>query len=417
MPSSSGNPHNKCRRRNRTNQSPSSKQKVSSSLTHALSAAKHLSIAMENDNNSSINDLSLDLIRKILLRVPAKSLFLLRCVCKSWLHIISDPNFAKSNYELSPTPTHRCLIFLRGEMHKVLAYDLDAVFRYDHAVADITVSVPTNGTSSFQVLQSCRGFVLLHQYPHFIIWNPLTGAHKRIAYSHITSKSNATDIIGYLRSNLLVGFGYDPSKDDYLVVLAWRNFGWRDNNEDDHFYVFSLRTNSWKKNLEVALPNSMNRCKWLPGLYVNGAIHWLGNLCGCDDHILAFDLVERSLSEIPKPEPKRVFLSTCHLMELGGCLTFYYFVRHAMKHVIWVMKEYKVQSSWTLCEIVDPHFNPVYLANGGDVIGLDASRGFSKYNLRGEKLEKSVGNVKGINMVYTESLLPLPNDSEEKKGM
>ena len=56
------------------------------------------------------------------------------------------------------------------------------------------------------------------------------------------------------------------------------------------------------------------------------------------------------------------------------------------------------------------------MANGGNIIGLNfVEERFSKHNLRGKLLENGAHYVSGMCTTYTESLLPLPNDSEEKK--
>ncbi|MED6106077.1 hypothetical protein PIB30_001470 [Stylosanthes scabra] len=89
-----------------------------------------------------------------------------------------------------------------------------------------------------------------------------------------------------LRITLLSGFGYDESKDDYLVIAAWK-----DKKEENHFDFYSLRTNSWKS-LEVALPNKPRRRD--PGLFFNGAFHWLPEDVN-DDTILVFDIKKKEL--------------------------------------------------------------------------------------------------------------------------
>ena len=54
--------------------------------------------------------LPLELIREILLRLPVRSVLRFKCVCKSWLSLISDPQFAISHYDLAAAPSHRLLL-------------------------------------------------------------------------------------------------------------------------------------------------------------------------------------------------------------------------------------------------------------------------------------------------------------------
>ena len=328
---------------------------------------------------------------------------LLRCVCKAWLYLISDPNFAKSHFELAAAPTRRCLFI---QSPGLISYDLDALFDVGHVA--VKVSLPFNNPSKVDVVDSCRGLILLDKYPHLIIWNPSTGAQKQIPYSHIISLRN-------IKRFRLLAFGHDASEDDYLVGLAWRA-----KTKEDHFDLFSLTTNSWK-NFEVALPNPLMNNVWRRGLFSNGAFHWLAWPCYRDDPILRFDLKERSFSGIPLPE--RVVMSRrFRLMELGGCLALCIRRVHEGKLKIWVMKEYKVQSSWTLYEIFDAGFRPICLSSDGDIIGFDdETRRFAKYNARGQQLEH-FGCQQQLQYatytMYTGSLLSLPNDNEDdKKGM
>ena len=154
-------------------------------------------MAMENNNisSNSINDLPLELIRGILLRLPVRHLARLRCVSKLWLSLISDTNLAKSHLQLSLAPNHSCL-FIQN-CSEAQSADLGALFHDQHdaaaAVKKVSLPLKKKPPSDFFVLGSCRGFILLHRHPHFlIIWNPLTGSHKRISYSHIVRNNAAS---------------------------------------------------------------------------------------------------------------------------------------------------------------------------------------------------------------------------------
>ncbi|XLR62066.1 hypothetical protein S83_012738 [Arachis hypogaea] len=202
---------------------------------------------------------------------------------------------------------------------------------------------------------SCRGFLLFNEQPHFlVIWNPLTGSSKIISYSHIVSRIKTPRSINP-DHKVPYGFGFDASRDDYLVVLSWP-----DNYNKHHLDCFSLRTNSWI-HLDAAVPKSMGTWKQqFYGLFLHGAIHWLcySSKDYIDDGILIFDLKERSFSKISMPK-QLVGCSPINLTILGGCLALYWYHDHITE--IWVMKEYKVPSSWILiCEIDKPLFYNLY---------------------------------------------------------
>ncbi|MED6186498.1 hypothetical protein PIB30_067270 [Stylosanthes scabra] len=227
----------------------------------------------------------------------------------------------------------------------------------------------------------------------------------------------------------LYGFGYDASRDDYLVVVAWH-----DSDRQHHLDCFSLRDNSWI-NLDSALPKPFGgRERQCCGLFLNGSIHWLSYSIKADSEaLLMFDLKERTFSKIYVPEQ----LVTCHspnLVLLGGCLALYSQEFGQKKTDIWVMKEYKVNSSWTYYEIPGRHLKPLCLSSNGDIIVLDSifpygDLKFAKYNVRGELLQHFERPSRheyrypiDHSNYYTESLLLFPSyrkhkDRKKKKNV
>ncbi|MED6107046.1 hypothetical protein PIB30_010492 [Stylosanthes scabra] len=382
----------------------------------------------EKQKQKSINEiLPLELIQLILLRVPARHLGGLRCVSKLWQSLISDPHFAESHLHHSPTPTH-AYRFIENCGHNYFYY-LDALFNdYDNedASAEVRMVPPSfkkHIGPNFGVMLSCRGFLLLiHSSDHhlLVVFNPLTGdASETICCSHILSHLNKKN-----KYVSFYGFGYDVSQDDYLFVVAWN-----DDQNQDRFHCFSLRSNSWI-HLDFALPTPLGEVfTYSPGLFLNGAIHWVScRVSPCSNDILVFDMKERTFSQISAP--KQVLTGTRpDLVLLGGCLALYFHVEG--KTNIWVMKEYKVQSSWTLYVISCYKFKPLYLSSNGDIIGLHLIRQdgeqliiFLKYNVLGALLKcykflHTNFDIDATNDVYTETLLPLPTsdlkDKDKKK--
>ncbi|QHN93941.1 F-box protein CPR30-like [Arachis ipaensis] len=394
-----------------------SMDKKKKQLKHTVNKAKEQS-SMEkrnqNDKSKTIHDiLPLDLIHRILLLVPIRHLARLRCVSKLWYSLISEPDFAELHFHHSPAATNACF-FMKNYTMAYLVY-LD-----DNDASKKVVCPPfkKKPPSDFEVLGSCRGFILLHRYPHFlVVWNPLTGVSKRISYSHIVSRPKYHSFrLPY--STHLHGFGYDASQDDYLVVAACRDY----ERQEDHLECLSLRTNSWI-NLDAVLPSPLdwfdhNSC----GLFLNGAIHWVPSfLKDYRDAILCFDLKERTFSRISAPE--QLLIIACpfrRLALLGDCLSLYGHNYSSGTTEIWVMKEYKVHSSWTLYEIPCKIFQPLCLSSNGDIIGRGYDKiGYFIYNVRGDMLKrfKNLPCPPPIRYcVYRESLavLPLPSGIKDK---
>ncbi|RYR60232.1 hypothetical protein Ahy_A04g017303 [Arachis hypogaea] len=366
-----------------------------------------------NHKSKSIHDiLPIDLIHIILLRVPIRHVARLKCVSKLWCSLISGPDFAGLHFRQSPAAT---TVFLKnGAMAYLVNLDEN-----DASQKEVSPPFEKKPHSDFEVLGSCRGFILLRRNPHFlVVWNPLTGFSKRISHSHIVRRLKYHGF-GLSYSKNLHGFGYDASQDDYLVVVAYRDY----ERQEDQLECLSLRTNSWI-NLDAVLPSPLD---WFDhnsrGLFLNGAIHWVPYcLKDYTDAILIFDLKERTFSRISAPE--QLLISECPfpcLALLGDCLSLYCDNYGSHTTQIWVMKEYKVHSSWTLYQIPCKAFQPLCLSSNGDIIGkgdaFSDKRGYLIYNVRGDLL-KHFKNlycpIRGADAVYTESLLSLPSNIKDK---
>ncbi|MED6136270.1 hypothetical protein PIB30_054557 [Stylosanthes scabra] len=376
-------------------------------------------------NFKCINDLlPLELIRSIFLRIPVKHLARAKCVSKLWNTLISDPSFTKSHLHHSLAPTHKYILI--ENYHDASSVDLDALLVEDNdGVDEESLSLPfmKKPPSRFCFLGSCRGLVLLHREPQFLIlWNPLIDSSKRISYSHMVNAArkdrdsfrSVNKVFSILDDALLYGFGYDASRDDYILVVAYKG-----KDSENHFDMCCLGSKSWI-NLDAALPKPMSWFDWTRhGLFCNGAIHWINFYHG--EEILLFDLKERTFSKISLPE-QLMWTRKSRLVLLGGSLAVYLYKQD--KTEIWVMKEYKVQTSWTLYEIPLKLFKPLCLSGDGDII--IGSRytshdvmGFYIYNVSGELLKPVqylyVMHYHASYNVCTDSLMPIPNKIKEKK--
>ncbi|XLR21249.1 hypothetical protein S83_049161 [Arachis hypogaea] len=361
--------------------------------------------SMDKKNNqrskSILEILPLELIHRILLRVPIRHLARLRCVSKLWCSLISDPDFAELHFHHSPAATNAYFI-MKNETIADLIY-LDG---NDALQKEVCPPFKKKPPSKFLVVGSCRGFILFHRDPYFlVVWNPLTGSSKRISYSHIVHHSKRHGYrIPY--GVHLHGFGYDSSQDDYLLLVAWR-----DCEGQSRLDCFSLRTNSWI-NLDAAVPKLVGFDYYhFCGLFFNGAFHWVPyHFNDSSDAIVIFDLKEMTFSTISAP--KQLLCSYPSLALLGGCLA--------------------LSTPSDDCLNTDD-FRPLCLSSNRDIIG----RGYTScgekeyfiYNVRGDLLK----HFKNLNLcyqrpfpfcetatVYTESLLPLPSDikdNDNKKKM
>ncbi|GAU41602.1 hypothetical protein TSUD_196720 [Trifolium subterraneum] len=214
----------------------------------------------------------------------------------------------------------------------------------------------------------------------------------------------------------MYGFGYDESKDDYLVVSMSC-----DTTSDDiiwHLEFFSLRANTWKEIEGTHFPYITLSGEPRLGTFFDGAIHWLAFRRDLDSTVIvAFDLMERELVEMSLPDYIDIELTDCDLWVFGEFLALW--VMEEKDSVeIWVMKEYNVCLSWTkmLVLSVVGFFSPICCTKSGDIIGTDRHTELMKYDDKGQLIEHYSYNKRGGCQLamYTESLLSLPGGDSEQ---
>jgi len=222
------------------------------------------------------------------------------------------------------------------------------------------------------------------------LWNPPTRFHKKTPVSPIHSN---------LEVYYLFGFGYDESRDDYLVVLI----STLSDNSSSYLEFFSLRDNTWKQIEGDCFPYMDASSDRILGLLFTGAIHWLAYRHDLYvDVIVAFDLMERKLLEMFGE-----FLSLSAIDYVNDTIE------------LWAMKEYKVDLSWTKTLVINiddvAYFSPIYFTKSGDIIRTNGGN-VVKYNYEGQLLDhRSYSDDPDGSQVimYTESLFSLPGGAEQ----
>ncbi|KAK7295544.1 hypothetical protein RJT34_18454 [Clitoria ternatea] len=367
-----------------------------------------------------------ELIEQILVRLPVRSVVRSKCVCKSWRSLISNPQFAKSHFDLAAAPSHR--ILLRSTHFYLESIDIDASLHHDSAVAFHPLPLPSppsprrreytidRSLEHHDILGSSRGLVLLAYYNgDLILWNPSTADYKR-------TSNPCPD----LTCRSLYGFVYDAALDDYLLY-AVELYGSDIFAFDQPIRVafISLKTNTCTF---VAVDGDVRYkdlgFEFRAGSLLNGALHWL---VFCKFRkiplIITVDLVDKTLSEILLPHELTdgIVYELYSLRLMGGCLTVGCTVKGVGIDELWVMKEYKVHSSWTKSitiltfDISNNHFSPIHVAKDG-IFGSNFSGLLEKVNHEGEVLEhlpyRRTKGCHGGNLqsaMYVESLLPVPS--------
>ncbi|KAL2530864.1 F-box/kelch-repeat protein [Forsythia ovata] len=316
-----------------------------------------------------------ELIFDIISRLPVKSLVQFRCVCKSWLSLISSPEFAKTHLKISSEKNRGepdSLAFGRCTEHGVTLHscNLDS---FMHETKSINAAEIYGDTmvSSLWMIGSINGLICLSVRPNEIfLWNPSIRKSKALPPSGFHC--------GQYSFVSTYGFGYDSLNDDYKVV---ETFGFMQGYEYiAEVKIYSLRTNSWRS-IE-SWPRTFisgSSC-----VFINGAFHWPGR-SQRPWHMTSLNLVTEMYEEVPMPRYDPVSsLSNLSLGVLRGRLCV--FCKYNTHLDVWMMNEYGVGKSWTrmACAMDVENYGydtplPLYVSEGGVVV-MDYGSTLKLYN-------------------------------------
>ncbi|XP_057746171.1 F-box/kelch-repeat protein At3g23880-like [Arachis stenosperma] len=352
---------------------------------------------MKHEAEAEAMVLPLELVEKILVWLPVKSLIRFRCVSKQWLSLISDSRFAILHYDTAdaaPTNKNTRLLYLSSEVPEARCVDLEASIHGDYAL-----QLPLSCRHfCLSILGSCRGFILLRIHVHgapLLLWNPVTGSHRSVPYPVADPDVPCWG-----------GLGYDESCDDYLVVVGWGGIGhkWKPQWE-----YFSVRTNFWKEIECGHLPPHLVTVDC--ALFCNGVLYWLAvKDMEVNFVIVAFDLAGKHLSMVSFPTSG----GSRRLLKLfAGCLGISYLnFTEDQKTEIWVMKEL----SWTRLNVVLPYAHVIHplCFTKGELVGTKnnelvkvSDKGVSVKSLRISCRDRDNDSKM---VMFTESLLSLPDE-------
>ncbi|XP_026397174.1 F-box/kelch-repeat protein At3g06240-like [Papaver somniferum] len=284
-----------------------------------------------------------DVYLEILLRVPVKSTFTCKCVCKTWLSIISNPNFVNQHVNVTAQRNNN-LLMLKGRtddcVDVLLSVGCDSLVSEINDDDVVVQDCPYKPVRYMDLMGSCNGLVCVWSSGRklYCIWNPFTREFKELPKSPI--KYDEKDVSLHV-------FGYDCKNDDYKLI-----------NVVDHsslVHVYTLRSNSWRRG--KAMPYRFSR-QGMPysfsrqgsGVLVNGAWHWVGSKRDNGDSklIIPLDIKDVKFQELPLS--KEVFKNNDLSMTIGAlrerlCAIF----DVGVGFEVWMMKEYGVRESWTKC--------------------------------------------------------------------
>ncbi|KAL8542251.1 hypothetical protein ACS0TY_003207 [Phlomoides rotata] len=282
-----------------------------------------------------MSDIPDELLREILVRLPAETLLRLRSVCKQWVRVIDDPSFTKAHTH-NQLNSHTLLVKNRSgaPLYSFSLDSLDFINNGPQMIDAIHIKQLVRlGVPRLWALfdwSVCNSLILIEnrefRQKWVIIWNPLTKECREVKVPklNITSKS------------CRYAFGYDYDSDDYKVVKI-------DKLDDEwQTLVYSLKSDLWRK-IE-GCPPSIRNC-YAGNTFFNGTLYWPSR-----DTITALDLGTESFFQLPLPLADRSdfgILTDFHLDALDGCLVCSLDYRKRKTFHGWVMKDNGVEEkSW-----------------------------------------------------------------------
>ncbi|XP_045797809.1 F-box/kelch-repeat protein At3g23880-like [Trifolium pratense] len=362
-----------------------------------------------------------ELLAEILPFFDVKTVTRLKCLSKSWMAFISDSNFVQKHLKNSLQNPHLTLFwFQRNCCFNVVPFPVYRLLKnpginlyYSRCFHRLKHRLE----ESCEFVGSCNGLLCFHNYSETLarthelcFWNPATRTTSKKLGSSLCD-SNWPDL-GIFHFT----FGYDASTRTYKVVAfrANENGGlWK-----SQVKVFSLGDNCWRniQSFPVVPFNWLNiSCRRLnDGVHFSGTVNWLA-LDRSITHVKQIVIVSLDLSTetykqfLLPPGFDVVPLFKPVLRVLMDCLCFSH-DSNKTEFVLWQMKEYGVQESWTQLFKINLSYLQMHLpmhkdgfqlaclyVNGDRVIFADKfrKRAFI-YNLK----DKTIERIKNRNCIH-----------------
>ncbi|XVF77331.1 hypothetical protein PTKIN_Ptkin14bG0034400 [Pterospermum kingtungense] len=247
-----------------------------------------------------------DLLTEILFRLPVKSLLKSKCVSKTWLSLISEPQFAAKHTHLHVNIAPSGLYFY-GSPFGFLDFDTNQNMLKVPSLSFLNVS-------GIEILQSCHGLLLL--LCRFSSEDNNNSSGFTYCVCIPTTKNFMTVPLPYAtpnRSIAGINLAFDPSKSTHFKVICVLTNNKQDqdpipipndnNNDIEHLVsptyhqieVFSSETKAWTLSGDPF--EAPHYTDFEHGVFWNGAIHWLSPT----DISLYFDVDSESLETMAMP--------------------------------------------------------------------------------------------------------------------
>ncbi|KAM3396597.1 hypothetical protein P3S68_000109 [Capsicum galapagoense] len=210
-------------------------------------------------NSMQDSNLLAEMVAEILSRLPVKSILKFRCVSKSWLALISSPEFIKMHLRISGKKEDTQHILICNNPYfgdKSICKECPVrSLLYDSVAEVFDVNYPTGKAGDNRVIVgSCNGLVFLYHYSEYrVLWNPTTRMYKNLPHFRYRRWGKFPIYgfgYGYGNDELhdyspVYGFGYDELHDDYKILNTLDSY--RKMSLGKNIISFDLANEKWEK--------------------------------------------------------------------------------------------------------------------------------------------------------------------------
>ncbi|KAM1056911.1 hypothetical protein ACFX13_031014 [Malus domestica] len=347
------------------------------------------------------------LVVAILSRIVCfKTVLNCKCVCKEWLSIISDPQFARLHLPRSPIGILMKVWRSYSSVKKLyLAQIVETAAGSDFGVEKMIFTAKNSLPNfEFEFINSCDGLLCLYgpETDGMYVCNPVLGE-----WISIPPNNNGRRRCGF------IALGYNIGTNEYKVLQTTSS-----NNE---FYgereaeIYTLGTGVWRSIGSVPqtiLKRNRDEAIQLPfDAFLHGAQHWAPYDLS-EFSIYAFNFESEQFRSLPAPTLSPGLVEAMHewysdylqLGQLGGCLLLCVHGKPSTQLEFWVMKEYGVQQSWTqilVIENLSPRcfgYMPIMFLSNGEILiayveeqnNCSGSRLVGCYNLEAKTFRRTI---------------------------
>lgn len=354
-----------------------------------------------------------DIHAEILKRLPVKSLVRLRCVCKSWYHLVTSPSFVKLHLDFTThtLPSRRAGIILSRYCNTLLSigpeevspaspHDSNDFAGFEKAV-ELDLRLVRN--LPYSVKGHCDGLLCLvindGAEGAIVMWNPSIRESRRLPLPQ-----------NFRSTREVFGVGYDSSTGDYKVVRAPSSYcRMKCPKYHPQVQVLTLRSNSWRTIPEQDTPPYFIE-HFFQATAVNGGLYWLvahrEDVFRCE--ILRFDLAKEKFKVMPPPPDEMGRTNISWLGPLEGSLCVIHTQRLSYVDV-WATKD---DEAWTklitIPRIPGPEasaryfdYVPLCFTKSGTVLIGVRGEGFLTYHPKQNKVTKLA--VRGLENWFQET--------------